>query len=71
MKRKKSFRGRNVYSKSRHSNTSSELLAGQAITKEGEPRSTEMKQSGDEETRAESVKALDPTYFTKGDIPMK
>ena len=29
-----------------------------------------MKQSGIEETRAESVRTPDPRYFTEGDIPM-
>ena len=53
------------------SNTSSELLSEQAIAKEGELCSADMKQFGFEETRADSVRTPDPTYITKGDVPLK
>ena len=56
----------------RHKLTSSELLSEQAIAKQDEPCSTEMKQSSIEETRADSVKTFsDPVCFTKGNVPLK
>ena len=42
----------------RHNLTSSELLSEQAIAKQDEPCSTQMKQSSIEETRADSVKTF-------------
>ena len=56
----------------RNNPTSSELLSEQAIAKESEPCSTEMKQCIIEETRADSVNNLsDPVSFTKGILSMK
>ena len=56
----------------RNNLTSSELLSEQAVANEGEPCSTEMKQSSIEETRADSVKTLyGPVCFTKRIVPMK
>ena len=69
-------RGRNRFvnelhtQKSGYSNTISNFVAEQAIAKEDEPCSTEMKQSGNEETRAESVRTPRQKYFTKVYIPL-
>ena len=56
----------------RHNLTSSELLSEQAIAKEGELCSAEMKQSSTEKTSAKPVRIpSDPVWYRKEAIPMK
>ena len=57
--------------RSTYFHASSEFLAEQAIAEESKPGSTNVEQSGKEETRAKLAWSSGPTYFANVEIPMK